>query len=235
MKKFIENFFLFFLLSLFFYVVFIFLSGIYLQQSFRPNLKFPFNGYGNSLERFKEVDSTSKVDVLFLGNSHAYRGFDPRIFKRFGYTSFNLGSSSQTPIQTELLLERYLINLSPKLIVYEVSPINFTSDGVESAIDIVANDKFRYDFFRMALKVNNLKVYNATFFSFCRYLTNIKLSAKKMQNSQNDFYISGGYVQKQIEPLKKELIIKDSVIFKMRIEQLKAFENVINSLSLFFV
>jgi len=78
------------------------------------------------------------VDILFLGSSHSYRGFNPQYFS--GYKTFNLGSSAQTPIQTNLLLKRYLHQLNPKTIVYEVYPISLSIDGVESSSDIIAND-----------------------------------------------------------------------------------------------
>ena len=77
------------------------------------------------------------VDVLFLGSSHAYRGFDPRIFRKRGYSSFNLGSSAQTPSQTKVWLKRYLKHLNPKIVIYEVYPGTFSSDGIEASLDLV--------------------------------------------------------------------------------------------------
>ena len=80
--------------------------------------------------RLKEVKTVKNVDILFLGSSHTYRGFDTSIFHDCGYSAFNLGSSSQTPIQTLTLANRYLKQLNPKLVVLEVYPGNFTGDGV---------------------------------------------------------------------------------------------------------
>ena len=46
-----------------------------------------------------DADTTINIDVLVLGSSHAYRGFDPRIFKKAGIKLFNFGSSGQTLLQ----------------------------------------------------------------------------------------------------------------------------------------
>ena len=89
------------------------------------------------LTRLNEVKNIKNIDILFLGSSHTYRGFDTRVFKKNGYNSFNLGSSSQSPIQTLTLTKRYLNQLNPKLIVYEVYPTTFTIDGIESSLDII--------------------------------------------------------------------------------------------------
>ena len=60
---------------------------------------------GHLHSRLLEINKHQNVDVLFLGSSHAYRGFDTRIFKESGIASFNLGSSSQAPVQSLLLLK----------------------------------------------------------------------------------------------------------------------------------
>ena len=56
--------------------------------------------------------------------------------------TFNLGSSSQTPIQTKMLLDEHLDRLNPKLVVFEVYPVVFQLEGVESALDFIANTEF---------------------------------------------------------------------------------------------
>lgn len=63
-----------------------------------PFLKYPIGGTGNSYTRLSEVEDIKNIDILFLGSSHTYRGFDTRIFSKYGYSTFNLGTTSQTPI-----------------------------------------------------------------------------------------------------------------------------------------
>ncbi|MFN9798593.1 MAG: hypothetical protein ACK54P_01135, partial [Bacteroidota bacterium] len=48
------------------------------------NILYRRAGHGHSFSRFREADTTKNVDLLFLGSSHAYRGFDTRIFDSAG-------------------------------------------------------------------------------------------------------------------------------------------------------
>jgi hypothetical protein len=172
-------------------------------SSINTNLIYKPAGYAHMFLRMKEVKETKDIDVLFLGSSHTYRSFDPRIFRAYGYQSFNMGSSMQTPMQTLLLLNRYLNSLNPKLIVYEITPKTFESEGVESSLNLLANDSLGWDSFKMALALNNLKTYN-TFLYACY----INLFNQDQYYSQgfvrgNDTYIPGGYVESKrlINPL----------------------------------
>lgn len=165
--------------------------------------------------RLSEVKDYGKTDILFLGSSHAYRGFDTRIFSANGYKSFNLGSSSQTPTQTKVLLKRYLESLSPELIIYEVYPDTFILDGVESSLDIIANDINDSHSLKMALKINNVKTYNTLIYGFIHDLLGLNKSYFEPIIKGNDKYVSGGYVEKKIsfyqpnELEKKEISIRD--------------------------
>ena len=133
--------------------------GLIFPHNIAKNLKLLGPG-GHLKTRIRDLATCSDVDVLFLGSSHAYRGFDPRIFMKYGIKSFNLGSSAQTPIQTEILLKRYLNSLKPKLVVYEVYPSTLSLDGVESALDLIANDRIDFPIIKMALDLNHAAVYN---------------------------------------------------------------------------
>jgi len=238
MKRFIKNIFLFLLIGFPFYFVFIIIFGS-IPFVKLPNLSYGLGGgSSHSYSRLKEAKELKNVDILFLGSSHAYRGFDVRIFKEYGFKTFNLGTSSQTPIQTKLLLDRYLNNLNPKLAVYAIN-LN-SSDGVESAIDILSNDKKDFSAFLMTLKINNIKVYNTFIYGIIRDFFNIDknyyqpLSIKNAYETDN--YISGGYVEKKTGTL---LNIKTKIKIKSTEKtsntksvpeyQLKAFSDIINT------
>jgi len=165
----------------------------------RHNLYYRIGSYGQMFTRLKEVDSIRNVDVLFLGSSHSYRGFDTRLFQKAGFKTFNLGSSYQTPLQTKYLLDNYLDSLSPKLVVLETYPAAFCDDGTESSLDIISNSKIDIQSLALALKQNRLIVYNTLIYSLYRdmvfdekevFLENIKRN--------NDTYISGGYVENEL-------------------------------------
>lgn len=178
-----------------FYFIALCLAGDLLSPKITKNLIYKYGAAGQSLNRFNEVKQVKNIDILFLGSSHTYRGFDNRIFKNHGFTSFNLGSSSQTPLQTNILLDRYLNQLNPQIVIYEVYPITFTLDGLESALDLVTNDQNDFSSWKMALTLNHIKLYNSLIYSTYRQITNkIKLTDVK-STIGNDQYISGGFVE----------------------------------------
>jgi hypothetical protein len=149
--------------------------------------------------RIQNIKELKDVDILFLGSSHAYRGFDPRIFKQHGLNTFNLGSSAQSHLQTEVLLKRYLDEIHPKLVIYEVYPGTFSSDGVESSLDIIANDKNDFESIRMALTQNHIKVYNALIYGFYRDIFKKNAGYQEEVVKGDDTYIEGGFVEKKLE------------------------------------
>ena len=166
------------------------------------------------------------LTYFFLGASFAYRGFDPRVFKAYGYKTFNLGSSNQTPIQTKVLLERYLDGLNPKLIVYEVSPRTFTYDGVESSLDLIANDKIDFRTLKMVLRSNNIRAYNTLLFGYFRQLIGKTDDLNPSPVLGKDKYIPGGYVERVLE-YNQGYGIYPSTRWVPLTEQLNSFESIL--------
>ncbi len=159
-------------------------------------MKYVIGSYGHMNSRLKEVKTISApVDVLFLGSSHAYRGFDGRNLQ--GINTFNLGSSSQTPLQTNVLLHRYWNQLKPAKVLYEVFPFSFTQDGVESSLDILANDRNDWRSVKMSLTQNNIEVYNSLFFSTANQWLGRDADFAEARKKREDTYIDGGFVERE--------------------------------------
>lgn len=230
MQKFLTRFFLFLIVSFLVYCVFLFFWGHVLPQRYKPNLNYRIGSYGNMYTRMSEVKNVHQPDILILGSSHAYRGFDVRIFEKAGYETFNMGSSSQTPVQTRLLLNRYLTDINPGFVIFEVSPEVLASDGVESAVDVIANDKNDFRSVLMALKINNVKVYNTLLYAFMNDLFNVNKDFEEpmVKPKRNDTYIPGGYVEKKMKYYTSKKHAEKT--FEFREMQLKAFEKIIASL-----
>jgi hypothetical protein len=174
-----------------------------MPKPLKKNLIYNTGGYGYTLTRLQEVKKTSNVDVLFLGSSHTYRSFDNRIFKKNSITSFNLGSNAQSALQTNLLLKRYLKQLKPSLVVYEVYPGNLSNDGVESSLNIISNDDIDVEALNMVFKQNHLKVYNSFIYGFFKDAIKNKSTIKENLNRFDDRYVRGGYVEKKIKHYNK--------------------------------
>lgn len=183
----------------FVWFAFIILWGTVVPEKYRNNLIYsPAQGFMNL--RMEEADTTEEVDVLIVGSSHAYRGIDPRRLEQNGIEAFNLGSSLQTPVQTQFLLRKYLDQMKPKIVVFEVGYKTFSSDGIEGAIDLVMNSAdFDWDLVRMAVEVNEMTVYNSLAYTFFRKKIIGETRADYLaRHSVADRYISGGFVERKI-------------------------------------
>jgi len=117
-------------------------------------------GAYQSLRRFREASSMASsregADVVVFGSSHAYRGFDPRLFAAAGYRLMNLGSTNQTPLNSRFLAERYLPRLKPRLVLFEIYYATLAGDGLESSRDLVVNTPWSWEMQRMAFATRNL-------------------------------------------------------------------------------
>ncbi len=195
--KFLNKILIFILFVSTVYILLIIVSGLFLPEELTTNLNYRIGSNGHMFSRTKEIDKHKNIDILFLGSSHAYRGFDTRIFKENGLSSFNLGSSSQTPIQTNVLLERHIKEINPKIVIYDVYPDAMESDGVESSVDIIANSRNDFLSINMAYKINNIKTYNTLLYGFFRDIMNLNSDFVEEKIKEDDLYINGGFVERK--------------------------------------
>lgn len=226
MKKFCTWLICFLFFTIGIYVAFIWISGNTFPLYLRKNLSYRVGAYGHMNSRMKEVRNYDNVDVLILGSSHAYRGIDTRYFERKGIKAFNLGSSSQTPIQSLMLLRKYFDQLRPRTVILEVYPEIFTLDGVESSLDLVANDNADWHMLQMVFKVNHIKTYNAFTYSWLRQCYGNWEDFEEPLKMGKDTYIAGGFVDRESEVYKYEN--HDRVKIDFRKEQLKALSEIID-------
>ncbi len=222
MKRFLASLCWFSLLALLSYVILLSVWGDYAPPAFKQNLKYKLGAPGFTFTRLQEADHYGEVDILFLGSSHAYRGFDVRIFRRYGYRTFNLGSSSQTPLQTEILLKRYIDSFHPSLVIFEVSPVVFSLDGVESSLDILSNDRNDVLSVKLAIEQNHIKVYNTLLYALYRDWTRADEDFSEPEQKGKDVYVSGGFVERSLANFTPKPFDKTSWTFQDR--QFAAFE-----------
>jgi hypothetical protein len=169
------------------------LKGLTVLQKLTGNMV-TVGGWGQSLLRFRELEHIHDLDILFIGSSHSYRGFDPRLFRAKGYSSFNMGSTAQTPMNTYFLLKRYLAKIKPKVIIAELYPEVFAADGYESTLDLLANLPFSWELLEMSLATGNP---HAVTNSLGKLIREHKYPLEKFNQVKidNETYISSGYVE----------------------------------------
>jgi hypothetical protein len=226
MKKFLKSILLFLPFAIVFYFVLFIIWGDFMPSLFQKKIKYEMGSYGHMYTRVREIKNYKNPDVLILGGSHAYRGFDVRILKQAGYRAFILASSSQTPIQTKLLLERYLDTINPKFIIYEVYPGAFCSDGVESSVDLIANDVNDSLNLEMARAINSSVTYHTLLYKAYRDLMGRDLNFKEPVVKDDDTYISGGYVERKMQYYKPEKF--NTQKWKVKANQFEAFKQIVN-------
>lgn len=206
MNNFFKNAILFSIFTCVFYVIIMPLWSFIMPPFMAKNVRNCVGCYGHLFTRVKEAKETKNPDILFLGSSHAYRGLDPRIFAEEGITSFNLGSSSQTPINTQVLLHQYLDQIQPKMVIYEVYAGTLTSDGVESSLDLLSNNKIDKNAVKMAFDIHQLTTYNTLLYGYFRQIFGLNKNFKEEIKQEESTYIKGGFVQSDFmkNPLYEE-------------------------------
>lgn len=213
MKVFFKKIFLFsFLAILATSLTFIFIAFTPNLQP-RTNIKSTTGGYGASLLRYREALTYGKVDLVFLGSSHCYRGFDPRLFSEAGISSFNLGSSSQSPVNSYYLLKDFSPYLQPKIIILELYWATLNSNGIESSIDIISNSNLSNNNFKMALKSSSISP-SLTWLYQKFHRINYPLEKEILLPSKVDCYISGGYVETTRNTNASTIITRNNTILK---------------------
>lgn len=191
------------------------------------NVRFQRGASGHLYTRLNEIDTVHNVDVLVVGSSHAYRGFDPRIFGSTGVRIFNVGSSSQTPIQSSFLIRKYVEQLKPELLIWEVFPNTFEGDGLESLIDLLSNSRKPMELMSMVLKINQVAGYNTWLVAlFHSLLFTDHFSEAIHQNK--DTYVSGGYVERSFHINKSKACVERDIT--LTTQQCTEFENALTML-----
>jgi len=226
MKTFIKKIIVFILVFITSYVVLICMWGDFAPSFLKKNLNYPLGSYGFMFSRMKEIKSTNNIEILFLGSSHTYRGFDSRIFKKAGFVTFNMGSSNQSPFQTELLLKRYLKKVNPRIIIYEISPDALSTDGVESTLDVFANDKNDLYSICLLFKQMNVKVCNTFIYAIYKDVFSLNDEYNESIIKEDDLYVKGGFVQKELKFFKNINYCRNNI--KINESQFKSFEKIIN-------
>lgn len=229
-KRFLKTILAFIPFAIICYLIMLIFWGDFAPDIFKKNLAYRPGSTGNLYTRLKEINTLKDVDVLVLGSSHAYREFDPRIFNAAGVKIFNLGSSAQTPMQTKILLDRYLDKINPKVVIYEVFPKTFAIDGVESSFDIISNDKNDLASFKMAVELGHIGTYNTLLYGYYRDITGRNKFFEEKLETKVDKYIKGGYVARKIETFKHQkypqnkwnFIDKQFDYFQQNLDLLKA-------------
>lgn len=195
MRRFLLSFAGFIVLSIVTYVALVIVWGLAAPRILRKNIAYKFGSYGYTYSRIRDISKFSHVDVLCIGSSHCYRGYDPRIFEKAHLSMFNLGSSAQTPMQTELLLKENFDQLKPRAVIIDVYPPVFDNDGVESTLNLISNAPIDRNLIHLALSHKNIKVFNTLIYGLFRQILRLDKNYVQPTVMDSDTYVGRGYVE----------------------------------------
>lgn len=210
-----------FIFIVFSYATYVVVWGLHFPDD-SPNIVYKRIG-GSSGFRLNELEKRKNLDVLITGSSHAYRGIDSRYLQQKGLNTFNMGSSSQTPIQTKWLLKKHLKRLNPKLVILEMDPSIFCSDGIESSLDLISNYPDVIQTFDLAW--GHLKTFNTFIFSLYHNVFNLN---QDLKIQWRDTYHVGGYVERKLSYYNVEQFEQKKWEFNTAL--FKEFEQIIEEL-----
>jgi len=149
---------------------------------------------GNTYKKFIDFNPMEKYDIIVLGSSHAYRGYDPRIFKENNIKIFNLGTSGQSIFNSYFIAKNYITASNCKLVILDIYDGALSSDGLESTADLIQNISSNKAATEMALSLKDPRFLNA--------LTLRMLIRQAEPMYFDSSYITSGYSEKK-DTIKK--------------------------------
>lgn len=120
-----------------FAVLFFFQPGgiPFLYRATQGNL---WKGGGTHL-KFQQFDRTKKWDVIVLGSSHAYKGYDPLVFSLNDLEMYNLGTSNQHMMCSYQIIKNHINKDNCNLLILDMFDKVFANNDIESKSDIIQN------------------------------------------------------------------------------------------------
>ena len=197
---------------------------------------------------FYELPRNS-LDILILGNSHAYSTYDPKIIDAICYTnSFVIASNSQKIEQTYFNLKEALSNQNPKLVVIQLSILTGDSWKNQEADERVYSnlDGMQWNFNKIEAIINQRpsKDYINALFPLLRSHQNWKNTElvhenliRIEENEKEDYsgfspresemgeHIKAKYLLAEKEDFKNFQINSSDIIYLKKIQQLSKQEN----------
>jgi hypothetical protein len=165
---------------------------------------------GQEMQMMRDLTSNpTKYDAIVLGSSHAYRGYDPRIFEQSGISLFNAGTSAQNAKGSLVLYNEYLRDRSDVFILDIYDPV-FELEGTESNMRLIQNVPTNEA--ALALVQQEFKIYTLNALA-------VRLaSINPTDEAPNADYIKNGFCEKKgilyaVEPLNDSVFDANEEMF----------------------
>jgi hypothetical protein len=154
---------------------------------------------GGTWIKFKNFDREKKWDVIVLGSSHAYRGYDPEIFKSHEMKMYNLGTSNQHMMCTYHIAKNLINKDNCKVLVLDMFDRVFSNNDIESKSDIIQNVNDDKTAIEIALSSDDIRAFNMI---TLRYFNKTIQPINTDTNDYNNGFLAA---RKFLDPKKKDV------------------------------
>lgn len=163
MKKLILNIFLFGILTAVAYSVMVFVL-FKIPMGGTPFLYRTTHGLqwkgGPAYHVFKNFDKNEKRDIIIIGTSHAYRGYDPEVFLNHGIKARALATSSQS-LKSSYVVAKSLVNKNNcDLVIIDLYERIFANSSLESTADLIQHLPDNKSAARMVWEAKDIRALN---------------------------------------------------------------------------
>lgn len=115
---------------------------------------------GGTYVKFRNFNKDAQWDVIIMGSSHAYRGYDPAIFEYRGLKTYNLGTSDQNMMCTYYIAKEYINSNNCSMVILDMYDRVFTQNSLESMSDVIHNVNSDRAAFNVAKSANDIRAVN---------------------------------------------------------------------------
>jgi hypothetical protein len=181
---------------------------------------------GDTYRKSLEWESDKEVDFIVLGASRAERSYDPKILDSLGVHCFNLGSSAQSMVNSELIFNAIISKCKCKGVLLDIVPASFKDGALESTSDLIQNWNNSDLAYQCAWQSKDFRSLNLV---VKRWLT-----SNELQSSKKGQYQERGYVSVHEGPSEKLIQTFTNHVpyigtkFKVGEESLAAFKRIVS-------
>lgn len=198
MRRFLVNGTVFFGLFLVLSYLWLYILGSYERDMVTNDLLFP-------VLRWDDFYDKEKVDLLVLGSSHCHRSYNSAIIdSMMDVSSFNMGSSAQTPTTSYAVLKEVFEHQQPDLVVLDLYHLIFEADdqlrNARWNIENLSDLSSKIGFCKRAYSAREIGITAvAPFYGHRKNLEALfyKLIGRNYLPRQKGSYTKGGYVKSE--------------------------------------
>jgi hypothetical protein len=144
---------------------------------------------GQEYRIVRDWQPEKNYDIVVLGSSHAYRGYDPREFESAGFSLYAAGSGFQNTLATYVLANNVFKPKNNPLIIVDLFDQTFTDDGMGSFTRLIENLPDDHSAWQLVSRQPDIRSFNSY---MCRLFS--KQIAPEVPDEQG--YLRDGYCPK---------------------------------------